>query len=203
VNERVRNLPTLAQKKEWIATDEQKLASFVARKVIEKPELSVWLILIPIFFVYFFYRLKKVTDGRKEFAHNFMITRRRVLEAAHDGLESGQPPDLNQLCRMSSSPEATYDKYTAWLKVLLQHYENLLQADGDSIEDLIRSVYHTRANYLLLLHQLHQAEKQFNTALAPHLDDSINDVTTIVKAMENHSEAYRREQAEEIFSGIH
>ncbi len=195
-------MPTLTQKKDLIAAHEQRLASFVARKVIDKPELSIWMILIPIIFVHFFYRLKKVANGRKEFAHNFMITRRRALEAALDGLESGQPPDPNQLCRISSSPEATYKQYAAWLKVLLQHYESLLEADGNSIEELIRSVYRTRANYLLFLHQLHRAEKHFNAALTPHLGDSIEDVTTIVMTMERQSEAYRREEAEEIFPGI-
>jgi len=158
------------------------------------------MILIPIIFVYFFYRLNKVANGRKEFAQNFMITRQRALEAAVDGLRTGKDPDPNQLCRLSTAPEATYEDYTAWLKVLLQHYANLLQAEGNSVEDLIRSVYKTRSNYLLFLHQLHRAEKQFDTALAPHLDVPISEVTTIVKAMERQSEVYRREEAERIFS---
>ena len=195
-------MPTRAQKKDWIAAHEQRLANFVAAKVIDKPELSIWMILIPVIFVYFFYRLRKVTDGRKEFAYNFMITRRRALDAAYDGLESGHSPDPNQLCRISSSPAETYREYAEWLKLLLRHYKNLMQADGNSMEELIRSVYHTRANYLLFLHQLHRAEKQFNAALAPHLGDSIKEVKTIVKVMESQSEAYRREEAEEIFPGI-
>ena len=193
-------MPALEQKKEWILAQERRLAAFVARHVIEKPELSIWMILIPIIFVHFFYRLNKVANGRKEFARNFMITRRRALEAASEGLKTGRSPDTDQLCRMSSSPEATYGEYAAWLEVLLQHYANLLQAEGNSVEELIRSVYQTRSNYLLFLHQLHRAEKEFNTALAPHLDVPISDVTTIVKAMERESEVYRREEAERIFS---
>ena len=195
-------MPTRAQKKDWIDAHEQRLANFVARKVIDKPELSIWMILIPVIFVYFFYRLKKVTEGRKEFAYNFMITRRRALDAAYDGLESGHSPDPDQLCRMSSSPAATYGEYAEWLNILLRHYKDLMTADGDSMEELIRSVYRTRANYLLFLHQLHRAEKQFNAALAPHLGDSIKEVEIIVKAMERQSEAYRRKEAEEIFPGM-
>jgi len=193
-------LPDLDQKKEWILVQERRLATFVAGHVIEKPELSVWMILIPIIFLHFFYRLNKVADGRKAFIHNFMITRRRAVEAALEGLETGQAPDPDQLCRMSSSPEATYREYAAWLRVLLQHYEKLLQAEGDSVDELIRSVYQTRANYLLFLHQLHRAEKQFDAALTPHLDASLTDVSTIIKTMEHRSEVYRRKEAEDIFS---
>jgi len=192
-------LPDLDQKKEWILLQERRLATFVAGHVIEKPELSVWMILIPIIFLHFFYRLNKVANGRKEFVHNFLITRQRALEAALEGLETGQTPDPDQLCRMSSSPEATYREYAAWLRVLLQHYEKLLQAEGDSVDELIRSVYQTRADYLLFLHQLHRAERQFDAALTPHLDASLTDVTTIIKTMEHQSDVYRRQQAEEIF----
>ena len=172
----------------------------MSRHVIEKPELSIWMILIPIIFVHFFYRLNKVATGRKEFIQNFMITRQRALEAALEGIKTGQPPDPTQLCRLSSSPEAIYGEYAAWIGVLLQHYEKLLQAEGDSIDELIRRAYETRANYLLFVHQLHQAEKQYNAALTPHLDPSIKDVNTIIKTMEQESDAYRREEAQEIFS---
>ena len=158
------------------------------------------MILIPIIFVHFFYRLNKVATGRKEFVHNFMITRRRALDAAFEELKTGNAPDFDQLCRMSSSPDATYGEYTTWLRVLVQHYENLLQAGGSSVDELIRSVYRTRSDYLLFLHQLHRAEKEFNAALTPHLDPSLSDVTTIIENMERHSEAYRRKESEVIFS---
>lgn len=193
-------MPNLEEKKGWIIAQERRLAAFVARQVIEKPELSIWMILIPIIFIYFFYQLNKVANGRKEFVHNFMITRQRALEAALEGLETGQAPDPDQLCRMSSSPEPTYGKYAAWLNVLLEHYERLLQAEGDSVEELIRSVYGTRSNYLLFLHQLHRAEKGFDAALTPHLDDSLAGVTKIIETMETQSEAYRRDEADKIFS---
>lgn len=193
-------MPLLEEKKSWIAAQEQRLANFVAKQVIEKPEVSIWMILIPIIFVHFFYRLNKVSGGRKEFVHNFMITRRRALDAAVEELETGKTPDFDRLCRMSGSPDATYGEYTVWLKVLVEHYKNLLRAGGNSIDDLIRSVYSSRADYLLFLHQLHRAEKEFNAALTPHLDPSLSDVTTIIKNMERHSEAFRRTEADTIFS---
>ena len=192
-------MPNLEEKKGWIIAQERRLADFVARQVIEKPELSIWMILIPIIFVHFFYRLNKVANGRKEFVANFMITRQRALEAALEGLATGHAPDPDALCRMSSSPEATYGEYAAWLKVLLEHYARLLQAEGDSVEELTRSAYGTRSNYLLCLHQIHRAEKAFNTALTPHLDPSLTGVSTIIETMETQSETYRRQEAEKIF----
>ena len=84
-------------KKYLIYQEERKFAFAVASHVIDKPQLSLWMILIPVIFVYHFYRLKKYADGRKEFAHNFMITRERALNETEAAIESDRKPDLDKL----------------------------------------------------------------------------------------------------------
>ena len=63
--------------------------------------------------------------------------------------------------------KALYQKLD-WLTVLIDHYMDLLQAEGDQIEDLIKSVYKSRTNYLLFFNRLNSVEKKFNSALKPH-----------------------------------
>ncbi len=192
-------MASLDYKKELILRYEEKFADSVAVSVIDKPSLSTWMILIPILFIYYFYRLKKFADGRKEFARHFILTRKRSLEEAAASLESGGKPDVETLVNMSSAPGPTHADYREWLKVLLDHYRCLLQSKGDSFETLIRSAYKTRTNYLLFINHLNRVERQFNTALKPSLKETTEEVNNIVTAIEQRCEDLRRRDAENFF----
>lgn len=192
-------MASLDHKKELILRHEEKFAHSVAMTVIDKPKLSIWMILIPIIFIHFFYRFKKFTQGRNEFARQFMITRKRSLEEAAASLEDDRRPDVEALVKMSSSPSPTHADYGEWLKVLLDHYRQLLRSEGDSIEALIRSSYKTRTNYLLFINQLNRVERQFDTALKPFLRETTQGVDGIVTAIEKRCEELRRKDAETFF----
>ena len=84
---------------------------------------------------------------------------------------------------------------------LIDHYMDLLQAKGDCFENLIKAVYKNKTNYLLFINRLNTVENKFNTALKPHLPDTIDSANSIVAAMETYSTKWRRNQAESIFSG--
>ncbi len=192
-------MASLDHKKELILRYEEKFADSVAVSVIDKPKLSTWMILIPILFIYYFYRLKKFADGRKEFARHFILTRKRSLEKAAASLESGGKPDVEALVNMSSAQGSTHADYREWLKVLLDHYQYLLRSEGDSLEALIRSAYKTRTNYLLFINQLNRVERQFNAALKPSLKETTEEVNNIVTAIEQRCEDLRRKDAENFF----
>ncbi len=192
-------MASITKNKEVILKYEEKFADHVAVAVIDKPQLNLWMILIPIIFLHFFYRLKKFTDGRKEFAQHFILTRKRALEEAVTSIESGGKPDLNSIVKMSSAPKETHSDYKKWLKVLLEHYIDLLGSEGDSFEALIRSVYKTKTNYLLFLNHLNRVERQFNAALKPSMSKTTEGVTHIVSNIEQRCKQLRLENAESIF----
>ncbi len=186
-------------KKKLIQTHERELAVSVSSRVIEKPKLTIWMILVPVIFVYFFYRLQKYSEGRKEFAEQFLISRQRALDEAFSAVQSGKPPDSIKLCRMSSVPTPIYAEYRAWLDVLIEHYMELLMANGENIFELIRGVYKNKTNYLLFINQLNTVEKIFNGALIPHLPESIDGGQQIMSLMETCCDDWRRQQADLIF----
>ncbi len=192
-------MASITKNKEVILKYEEKFADHVAVAVIDKPELNLWMILIPIIFLHFFYRLKKFSDGRKEFAQHFILTRKRALEEAVASIESGGKPDLNSIVKMSSAPKETHSDYKKWLKVLLEHYVDLLGSEGDSFEALIRSVYKTKTNYLLFLNQLNRVERQFNTALKPSLSKTTERANHIVANIEQRCKQLRAKEAQRIF----
>lgn len=186
-------------KRDLIVSYEQMFANIIAAEVIEKPKLSIWMILIPVIFVHFFYRLNKVVDGRKEFAKNFMISRHRALEEACRIAESGHGPDINKMCKMSTVPEKIYPEYGEWLKLLVEHYVDLLRSPGNSYEDLIRSTYTNRTNYQLFLNRLNTVEQRFNAALKPHLYETTPNVNGIVKIMEAGCTRARKSHTDYVF----
>ncbi len=190
---------TLLEKKELIFNYEEQFANAIAAKVIDKPILSLWMILIPVFFVFYFYKLKQFADGRKAFVKHFMVTRQRILDEAFAAVESDRKPDVNEVIKMSSAPEDTFRAYAQWIKVLAEHYLDLLKAQGDHIDSLVKATYKNRTNYLLTLNRLNEVEKGFNNALKPHLYKNIESVDDIVAVIEQWVCKIRRQEAARIF----
>jgi ABC-type enterochelin transport system ATPase subunit len=100
---------------------------------------------------------------------------------------------------ISGDQEETHPDYKKWLKVLLDHYLDLLGSEGDSFEALIRNVYKTKTNYLLFINHLNRVEMQFNAALEPSLSKTTEGVNQIVSSVEKCSKQLRLENAEPIF----
>jgi hypothetical protein len=146
------------------------------------------------------YRHKKYVEGCNLFADNYLISRRRALDEALLALESGRKPDIQALVNKSSSPAQTHGQYRQWMRFLTEHYMDLLNSPGNTVEELIRAAYKKRSNFLLFLNQLNTVEKQFDSVLKPFLYESTPDVDQIVSRMEKGSENLRRKMARRIFS---
>ncbi len=193
------NPPTMPHKRDLILTEEQRFAVQVAAKVIDKPKLDVWMILIPVFFIFYFWQLRRYAKGRKTFAEKFLITRKRALDAALRSAESGKEPEIEMIVQVSDIPPDTRKNYRRWVALLVEHYRDLILAPGSSYPALVKSTYQTRSNFLLFLNRLNQVEQEFDAALKPHLDKSTEGVNGIIKLMEASVTRLRRQRAETIF----
>ena len=100
---------------------------------------------------------------------------------------------------MATIPKGTSQTYIKWVKVMVDHYSDLLASEGESYEEMIRSVYKNRTNFLLFLNSLGEAEKAFDNALKPHLKKDTNGVNDIVNRMEASTIQWRRNEASRIF----
>ncbi|MCG2755132.1 MAG: NF038143 family protein [Desulfobacteraceae bacterium] len=187
-------------KKTLILEDEERFAYVVSESVFEKPQISVWMVLIPIILVFHMYRHQRYVNNRKSFAENYLIDRRQALEEAYSSFTDNRKPDFAELIKLSDVPNGAAKKYNAWLEMIASHYQNLFHAEGDSYDALIRSSYKNRANYLRFLNKLNDVERQFNAALKPCLEKTAESVDEIVTQMEKCSEALRKDQAIRIFS---
>jgi hypothetical protein len=193
------NQQTMTHKRDLILADEKQFAARVSVKVIDKPRLDVWMILIPVFFIFYFWQLKRYAKGRKAFAENFLITRQRALDEALRSAEIGKGPDIESLVKASDIPAETRQGYRPWVTLLVGHYRDLILAHGNSYPALVKSTYKTRTNYLLFLNHLNRVERDFDAALKPHLEKTTQDVNGIITLMEESVTSLRRQLAEAIF----
>lgn len=182
-----------------IIKHEEKIAKILATAVLDKPKISIWMILIPVIFVYYIYQHQKFVDGRKTFVEKYVIVKKLALDEALAAVKYAKEPDIDGLAKMSGHTGQILVEYSVLLGVLIGHYKDLLRSEGETFESLVKSTYKNRTNYLLFTNQLNQVEKRFNTALKPHLYETTEGVDNIVTNIEHCSEKLRREEAEKIF----
>jgi hypothetical protein len=192
--------PKLSEKKTLILEYEERFAFDLSREVLETPKMSFWMIFIPIFLLYHVYRVRKVVEGRKGFAKNYLITRKTALEEGFSMVEKARNPDLQTILKDSNLPEKAKGPFKELFLLLVEHYADLLRSYGHDMPSLIRSAYKSRTNYLLFLNRLNKAEKALTDVLRPSTPESAADIDFIAKAMEINTERLGRERAERIFA---
>lgn len=190
----------LYEKQTLILDQEKTFAKSVAGLVIEKPKLSIWMILIPIIFVHYFYRWNQYSEGHKKFSDDFVRTRLAALKETSAALVANRNADAEKLVAKAKLPAEATGAYMGWIRILLDHYSDLLSADGTTFNELVRSAYRTKENYLLYLNSLNESEKRFDAAITPSMADTTQGANEIAAKMEKSCRNLRREQAESIFS---
>ena len=75
-------MPDTSEQRAIILESERQFAHKLALEVIDRPSLTVWMILIPVIFVYYFFRLNRYKSGREAFIKHYMTGIHRVLEEA-------------------------------------------------------------------------------------------------------------------------
>lgn len=193
----------MEQKHKEILAYERQFAFKLAGHVMEKPKMNVWMILIPIIIVYHMFRFQKYVDGKKKFTSNYMKTREQALESARGIVAEGKAKDVNSITeQIPLSPEAR-GPYNHLLSVLVDHYVDLLRAEGDGIDALLRRAYRSRTDFLLFFNQLSQAEKRLNAALQPHMSREHREqkeIAAAISRIQEISEQMRRAEASRVFA---
>ncbi len=186
--------------RELILAHERRFAGYVAGEVVDKPVLAMWMILIPVFFVFYFYQLKRYKSGLKDFSENFLLTRKRTLDAVWEGATSRTSADLERVVELSDIPPEAQDQYRVWVELLADHYLLLIQVRGGSYDELVKAAYKKKSNYLQRLENLNQVEVDLNTALAPHLPGDEQTIEAVIESIQESVKRLRQSQSKEIFS---
>jgi hypothetical protein len=189
----------LQRKKALILDQETAFAHAVCRAVLAKPKVSYWMVLLPILFVYFVYRMQGFKKERATFERDFMTTRRRALDVAFEAAQRRKEPEIDGLVQQSDLPEPLKKPYVTWVRALVDYYLDLLLSDGNSFEGLVEAAYRNRTNCLLILNRLNATEREFYAALKPHLEKTTAGVADVIASIEEQSQRLRRNLAERVF----
>lgn len=190
----------LEHNQQRILENEQDLARQLAHRVLDKPVPPIWMILIPIFFVFHAWKIKAYARGLEDFAEHYLLPRRQALEAAADAVRAGTDVDLEALLSQAETlPVQGKPLYGQWMVLLTEHYRTLLTARGDGHPALVRSGYQSKTNYLLFCNRLNQAENAFNLALLPQIEADNEDLLEVIRKMERAITELRRQESDLIF----
>jgi hypothetical protein len=188
------------QKKQYILDHESALAHQLAGLVLDKPKPPIWMIFVPVFFVFFVQKMNQYKNGLKDFVENYLKSRRRALEAALEAEETGIPTDIKALTEsMENVPVQARPLYAEWMAVLVDHYRQLLSSQGNSHAALVRSGYRNKTNFLLFCNSLNKAEKAYSMALLPELDGDNKDIAHVIEKIDVCVTDIRRRDADNIF----
>lgn len=191
---------TLARKKQIILDHEKQLAQNLALGVLDKPKPPLWMIFVPIFFVFFAQKMKQYSSGMEDFVENYLRPRRLALDAALEAIETGAPADPGRILeRAGAIPEHAHPLFKEWMSGLTDHYRTLLEARGDTPEALVRSGYRTKTDFLLQCNVLNKAEHAFSLSLMPKIEGDSQDIRNIVEKMHAHVTELRRREADTAF----
>lgn len=193
-------MSTADQKKQIILEYEKRFANNLAARVLDKPKPPLWMIFVPVFFVFFAQKMKQYSSGLGEFVQNYTKPRRLALDAVMDEQETGSPVDTARLLESAGAiPEQSRSLFQDWMLVLTDHYRTLLKAHGGTPEALIRSGYRSKTDYLLQCNVLNKAENAFAESLMSRIEGDGQDIRNVVEKMKIAVTDLRRQEADAIF----
>ena len=132
-------MTTIEAKKGLILEYEERFAYDLGLAIIPRPKVSVWMILIPIIFVFHIYRYKKYVEGRRAFADNYLISRRRAADECMEAIRQDRQESLDAISAKAKLPsEEAHREYRQWITVLMAHYRDLLTAQADDFDTLVK-----------------------------------------------------------------
>ncbi len=189
----------IQEKKELILVEEQTLAALIAARVIEKPKLSWWMIIMPIIFVFFFQKLDKAIKGRELFVVNYMIIRNKALDAAYLATLNDKRLKTDEFYSQFTLPDEAAKYYRRWVEALIDFYSILLQAEGKDFSDLACSAFNNKKDLFLTMRHLCDLEQEYNEALLPHLVREVPEARKLTLDITVHSRILRMELVQKVF----
>ncbi len=190
----------IEKNRDIILEREKTFCHQVSAAVIEKPRLGVWMILIPVFFVFYFWQLSRYSEGRKDFAKNFLVSRERALNCAFEAAKSNSAPNIELLLDAIELPDQARQKYKDWILLLTSHFLKLINGKGETFTELVHSSYGSKKDLRNFYEQLSQAEREFNSSIAPDQDAPDTETLDVLQIIDAAVTQLRHQEIKDVFS---
>lgn len=183
---------------------EQILAYELAKALIPKPKVSVWMVMLPFLFLFFMQDLKKYKAGIRNFADGFLKNKKIALDLAfnavrerisHEAALAAFAADAKPVFADQSD---LHEKQMNEIAGLMTHYRCLLNGRGKTCEELLKNAYGAAGKYRRFLETLEALENEVIQA-ASKLNPPDGDSQELVKLMQTAARRIRRRECERIF----
>lgn len=197
----------MEKKFNMICSAEEAFAREVALGVQVTRRLTVWHYMIPGMFIIDFLRRGSAV---KRYSYHYMFPRKIALDAAH-AIAHGQEKEARHLqaeeeiktwlSSLNLYSDSLRDSQMAVVRLLLDHYTDLLGTTGDSYYDLIENAYKNRETYEAFLSRLAAAEEGVDLAILK-ADGEDEKLRARLEREKIQVEKQRAKHSERIFSWI-
>lgn len=199
---------TVDRKYAAIRRRERGIAQTIAGGLIGTRKVSVWEVLIPIVFIFHFASIQK---HRELFVGNFLYTKLLALDGARKMMRNntarrdvlgGIDGQTRQTLAAHSAgvySEAIRACQMKEVELLLDHFADLLRADGLIYSELVSSAYGTLGRYEAFLKQLEALEDEVYGASCETLGGKAD--TTFMDRVRDSARRIRATEAGMIFRG--
>lgn len=193
----------LDQKYELLYAHEEAFSYRVAQHVVTKPEASVWMILLPVLFVHHFYRINQYKEGVRSFAQHFLSTKIKALDKAYEQALAGKSVDYPMEAyfpdhALTGREADVAERQLKVIKDMEKHYLALLQAPGQSLEELVQNAYHSPEQYRGFISRLEAKEQELNHYLVHNVHTS-EAAGRVVRQVEGECARLREEEVRLFF----
>ena len=153
-----------------IREHEFNFARRLAKGVLQRPKISVWLILVPVLFIYYVRRIKIYKADLQRVCDGVVHTKNFALDAAAAELQGEAVPDFRkQFLGKHPNPtrkvEEVFSHQAAEIELLMAHYRRLLAESAEDFSGLVRGVYKAKRSYREFLEMRGRAEEKLGTAV--------------------------------------
>lgn len=191
-----------------ILSQERRLAKAIAKRVVKLPDVTVWVFMIPLIFIFNIFKYKRANEA---FTLNFLFTKKLAVDAALGVVKKGlsrqeavaqiedKTSDILASDKKGIYSEKIRQKQMYEMNLLLSHYIKLLEVAGKSYESLVINAYKSKDNYHGFLRELASAEKTVNR-IALQAVGRTKEAQEMISGMEEAAASLRTEQVDGIFA---
>lgn len=183
---------------------ENQFAYKVAKQVLQKPRISVWLVLMPILFLFYAHKIQQYKAGIHNFTTGLMRTKILALDSALKEMNTGRKDKEVENDLISTELKSSMEvmrvrkQQVAEVELLRVHYGKLLCQEGTSYRALVRQAYQTAGAYRLFLNQLTKIEKEVMEAVL-HAYHPQEEDRAVTRKMQEAMHAIREEDLKAFF----
>lgn len=192
-------------KKVWrVLSAEEYFGSRAALAAIVRGNVNPWLQMIPGMFIYEAYKRSR---ERRIYAQHYIFPRKIAMDAIraiNKGVEKSEALDeaglkmRDWLGSRNILSDAIESAYMDMVELIMSHYGRLLEADGESHEEMLVSAYQTQAGYEDYLNKLNGAERRIDRAIVAKYNDD-DTLRKELLARQSAKEELREKDAKAIF----